>query len=415
MTKKNTTAAAANSAQSNNNLKNGNAISNREMYNYSRQGWCEAHWFYTTEMEFADDNLKFAQAPNGYIALLDNWYSGVVEHYIKIDGQWFELNDEAIEEVKAARMKKFEEKHGKARVEEIKKEVEEKVAELNAQMAAKEENTTELTSGELFDRSEWPVDANIFAKNYRGQKSYKGAPVGAVAIVTVNDKPEYWNKTEDDKWRRVTHKEFIIGYKEYASSMVGQIRTNVVDVVNDTFKWLESEEGKNGVEEGDDNEYICFVHTADRNISIKSYLSDGMLYFDVWTKYSYVEGEADMVMNEETQFHYKLDHLDKEKIIADIDDYAARIYTDPADVCVGRRYRSSEGDTYTVTKVKIITDNRGDSDWHIELKSDEYDTELWCELDREDWDNGLGYFRWKISWNDTDEWIDFNDDDSLIL
>ena len=83
--------------KSNNNLKNGNAISNRQMYNYSRQGWCEAHWFYTPEMEFADDDLKFAQAPNGYIALLDNWTSGVDEYYIKIDGQWFEISSDISE------------------------------------------------------------------------------------------------------------------------------------------------------------------------------------------------------------------------------------------------------------------------------------------------------------------------------
>lgn len=398
--------------KSNNNLKNGNAITNRQMYNYSRQGWCEAHWFYTPEMEFADDDLKFAQAPNGYIALLDNWYSGVDEYYIKIDGQWFELNDEAIEEVKAARMKKFEEEHGKARVEEIKKEVEDKVREQYNEMAREDDNA--VVHGQLEARSEWDDGDNVFAVNYREKNNFWKAPVGAVAVIKSKWGTEYWKKSEDNIWRRVTHKEFIEGYKAYDGSGCAQIRKDVVGVVENALDWLDSEDGRRMVEEDGDLGYIVSKDTDGGNISIEASLFDGDLCFNIWTRYTYIEGEADGVENEYTDFSYHLDELDKEKIIADIYNWAARVYTDPADVCVGRRYRSSEGDIYTVTNVGVDQDFNFNSHWHIELESED-GTELWCERDSNDENTELDYCRWKISWNDTDEWIDFNDDDSLVL
>lgn len=407
MTKKNMTAAAANSAQSNNNnLKNGNAISNRQMYNYSRQGWCEAHWFYTPEMEFADDDLKFAQAPNGYIALLDNWYSGVDEYYIKIDGQWYELNDEAIEEVKAARMKKFEEEHGKARVEEIKKEVEDKVREQYNEMAREDDN--EVVHGQLEARSEWDDGDNVFAVNYREKNNFWKAPVGSVAIIKSKWGTEYWKKSEDNIWRRVTHKEFIEGYKEYSDSMFGQIRKDVVEAVKNSVAWLSSDEGMDVIDDGEDYEEIYCQHTADWQISIDSSLSDGCLDFSITTKYDYVEGLAQDPMMVDDYYSYPIDEIDIDAIIDEIAHAVQQMYAEPAYVCEGRRYRSTDGDTYTVTKVTIPYDGF-DWYWRVDLKSDEYGTELTCVKDRnDDW-------RWKISWADTDEYIDFEDTKSLIL
>lgn len=271
-------------------------------------------------------------------------------------------------------------------------------------------NTTSniINNGLLKARSEWSEGDNVFYSNYCERNNFADAPVAAVAIIKVGGVPEYWKKISEYEWAEASQKDFIAVYKEYSDSMFGQIRKDVVEAVKNSVAWLSSDEGMDVIDDSEDYREIYCQHTADWQITIDSSLSDGCLDFSITSKYDYVEGLAQDPMMVDDYYSYPISEIDIDAIIDEITHAVQQMYAEPAYVCEGRRYRSTDGDTYTVTKVTIPYDGF-DWYWRVDLKSDELGTELSCIKDRnDDW-------RWKISWTDTDEYIDFNDNNSLIL
>lgn len=117
--KENNSKAAAENAQSSNNSNNGIAISNREMYNMSRNGAIESVGFWTAGLDYIKEKTTFAQAQNSTIASLCDWIDNGATYFEKVDGRWFELDEERAESIKAALRER-----GRKMVEAAKKEME---------------------------------------------------------------------------------------------------------------------------------------------------------------------------------------------------------------------------------------------------------------------------------------------------
>ena len=102
--------------EKNNNISSSNGFTNSEMYNMSRNGAIESVGFWTADLDYIKEKTTFAKAQNGTIANLCDWYDNGATYFEKVDGRWFELDEERAESIKAALREK-----GRKMVEAAKK------------------------------------------------------------------------------------------------------------------------------------------------------------------------------------------------------------------------------------------------------------------------------------------------------